>query len=39
MIDQGEGRVLLLPPGPGGRQVVVDHPAWLGVAEMLVRRL
>lgn len=39
MIDHGEGRILLLPPGPGGRQVVVDHPAWLGVAEMLVRRL
>ena len=39
MIDQRDGSVLLLPPGPGGRQVVVEHPAWLGVAEMLVRKL
>lgn len=39
MIDHADGKVLLLPPGPGGRQVVIDRPAWLGVAEMLVRRL
>lgn len=39
MIDLGEGKVLILPPGAGSRQVVVDHPAWLGVAEMLVRKL
>lgn len=44
MIDRqagsGEGnRIALLPPGPGSRQVVVDNPAWLGVAEMLVRKL
>jgi len=39
MIDADGGKVLLLPPGPGGRQVVIDRPAWLGVAEMLVRKL
>lgn len=39
MIDHHEARVALLPPGPGQRQVVIDHPAWLAVAEMLVRRL
>ncbi|KHS49026.1 MULTISPECIES: helix-turn-helix domain-containing protein [Novosphingobium] len=39
LIDQRDGRVALLPPGPGQRQVVIDRPAWLGVAEMLVRKL
>lgn len=39
MIDRDEGRVAVLPPGIGQRQVVIDHPAWLGVAEMLIRRL
>lgn len=39
MIDHDGGRVALLPPGIGQRQVVIDQPAWLGVAEMLVRRL
>ncbi|HMO69832.1 MAG TPA: XRE family transcriptional regulator, partial [Novosphingobium sp.] len=39
MIDRDEQRVALLPPGPGTRQVVIDNPAWLAVAEMLVRRL
>ena len=39
MIDMAGGKVLILPPGAGSRQVVVDSPAWLGVAEMLVRRL
>jgi hypothetical protein len=29
----------LLPPGAGQKQVVVDNPAWLAVAEMLVRKL
>ena len=29
----------LLPPGQGTRQVVIDHPAWLAGAEMLVRKL
>jgi transcriptional regulator with XRE-family HTH domain len=39
MIDREGSRIALLPPGPGQRQVVIDSPAWLGVAEMLVRRL
>lgn len=39
LIDQRDGRVALLPPGVGERQVVIDRPAWLGVAEMLVRKL
>ena len=39
MIDRDGGRVALLPPGAGQRQVVIDHPPWLGIAEMLVRRL
>ena len=39
MIDRDDSRVALLPPGDGGRQVVLDNPPWLAVAEMLVRRL
>ena len=39
MIDRQGTRIALLPPGPGQRQVVIDSPPWLGVAEMLVRRL
>jgi transcriptional regulator with XRE-family HTH domain len=39
MIDREGTRVALLPPGPGQRQIVIDNPPWLGLAEMLVRRL
>lgn len=39
VIDQRDGRIALLPPGPGTRQIVIDHPAWVARAEMLVRRL
>lgn len=39
LIDSEDGRVTILPPGIGQRQVVIDQPAWIGVAEMLVRRL
>lgn len=39
MIDRNDARIALLPPGPGQRQVVIEGPAWLAVAEMLVRRL
>jgi len=39
LIDRQDTRVALLPPGPGQRQVVIDNPPWLGVAEMLVRKL
>jgi transcriptional regulator with XRE-family HTH domain len=39
LIDRQGTLVGLLPPGAGQRQVVVDKPQWLAVAEMLVRRL
>lgn len=39
MIDRNGTRVALLPPGAGQRQIVIDSPPWLGLAEMLVRRL
>jgi len=39
MIDRDEARVAVLPPGAGSRQVIVEHPAWIAVAEMLVRKL
>lgn len=39
MIDRDGERIAVLPPGIGQRQVVIDRPSWLGVAEMLVRRL
>ena len=39
LIDRQGTMVGLLPPGIGQRQIVIDSPAWLGVAEMLVRKL
>lgn len=39
LIDRQGSMVGLLPPGTGQRQIVVDSPAWLAVAEMLVRKL
>lgn len=39
MIDRDAGRIALLPPGAGKRQVVIENPPWLAVAEMLVRSL
>ncbi|HEU4651393.1 MAG TPA: helix-turn-helix transcriptional regulator [Croceibacterium sp.] len=39
LIDRQGTLVGLLPPGVGQRQIVVDKPAWLAVAEMLVRKL
>lgn len=39
MIDRDERRVAILAPGAGSRQVVIDSPAWIAVAEMLVRKL
>ncbi len=39
LIDRQGTLVGLLPPGAGQKQLVVDKPAWLAVAEMLVRRL
>jgi len=39
MIDRDGERIAILPPGIGQRQVVIDRPNWLGVAETLVRQL
>lgn len=39
MIDRDAARIALLPCGAGQRQVVIDNPPWLAVAEMLVRPL
>jgi len=39
LIDRQGTMVGLLPPGAGQRQIVVDKPAWIAVAEMLVRKL
>lgn len=39
LIDRQGDRVGILPVGAGQKQFVVDAPAWIAVAEMLVRRL
>lgn len=39
LIDRQGTFVGLLPPGIGQRQIVIDNPPWLAVAEMLVRKL
>lgn len=39
LIDRKGSLVGVLPPGHGHKQQVVDNPAWIAVAEMLVRRL
>ncbi|MCR9180695.1 MAG: helix-turn-helix domain-containing protein [Erythrobacteraceae bacterium] len=39
LIDHRDTLVGLLPPGAGQKQVVVDNPAWIAVAMMLVRPL
>jgi transcriptional regulator with XRE-family HTH domain len=39
LIDRQGHLVGLLPPGAGQRQIVIDNPPWLAVAEMLVRKL
>lgn len=39
LIDRQGTLVGLLPPGIGQRQIVIDSPDWLAVAEMLVRKL
>ena len=39
LIDRDGTRVAILPPDPGQRQIVVDNPAWIAAAEMLVRPL
>lgn len=39
LIDRQDGKVGVLPPGSGQKQQVVEDPAWIAVAEMLVRKL
>jgi transcriptional regulator with XRE-family HTH domain len=39
LIDRQGNRVGVLPTGAGQKQQVVDDPAWIAVAEMLVRRV
>ncbi len=39
LIDRQGTLVGILPPGAGQKQQVVDDPAWIAVAEMLVRTL
>lgn len=39
LIDRQRNLVGILPPGAGQKQQVVESPAWIAVAEMLVRRL
>ncbi len=39
LIDRKGTLVGLLPPGSGERQIVIDNPEWLAVAEMVVRKL
>ena len=39
LIDRQGDKVGLLPPGHGTKQQIIDAPGWIGVAEMLVRRL
>ena len=39
LIDRQGSLVGVLPPGHGEKQQVIDNPAWVAVAEMLVRRL
>ena len=39
LIDRQGKLVGVLPPGHGQKQEVVSDPAWIAVAEMLVRRL
>jgi len=39
LIDRRGSLVGLLPPGAGQKQVVVDNPAWIALAAMLVRPL
>ena len=39
LVDHEPGWLALLPTEPGRKQLVVEDPAWLAVAETLVRRL
>lgn len=39
LVNRDERRLGVLPPVQGLRLMVIENPAWLAVAEMLVRRL
>jgi transcriptional regulator with XRE-family HTH domain len=39
LIDRRGAMVAVLPPAAGQRQIVIDQPDWIAVAEMLVRKL
>ncbi|QIK96346.1 helix-turn-helix transcriptional regulator [Sphingomonas sp. HDW15A] len=39
LIDRDGGRLLILPPGAGGRQQIVADPPWIAVAAKLIRAL
>jgi len=39
LIAREEGRMQILPPGPGQRQLVVPDAPWLGLAATLIRTL
>lgn len=39
LIGREEGKLLLLPPGAGGRQTVVADPPWAAMAVKLIRTL
>lgn len=39
LIDRQGARIGILPTGAGQKQQIVDDPAWIAVAEMLVRKL
>lgn len=39
LIDRQGNMVGILPPGAGQRQIVIDSPEWIAMAEMLVRKL
>ncbi|HZU62763.1 MAG TPA: helix-turn-helix transcriptional regulator [Novosphingobium sp.] len=39
LLDRDAQRIAILPPGVGQRQIVIDLPPWLAVAEMLIRSL
>ena len=39
LIDRRGDMVGILPPGAGQKQIVVEAPAWIALAEMLVRKL
>jgi len=39
LLGREEGKMHLLPPGPGARQVVLADPPWAAVAVQLVRAL